>query len=87
MKAVFTDKQFYSGVGGILSLIEQCVLKTHNEAVVEGMGSIVHRHADPQRHLSLEAYNMEGFIDYNGPPVLKVGEHGVIHGSILLLPY
>ena len=38
-----------------------------NEAVVEGMGSIVDRHATSQRHLPQEKYVMESIIDWNGP--------------------
>ena len=72
MEALFTEPDLYLNLGGILALFEQSVLKTRNEAVVEGMGSIVSYHADPQRHLSLDMYNMEGFVDYNGPPLQKV---------------
>lgn len=40
----------------ILWLFEHCALKIRNEAVVEGMGSIVNLHAyPPRRHLSSAA--------------------------------
>lgn len=67
MKPLFTDKKLYEGLGDILFLFQHCALKTRNEAVVEGMGSIVSMHADPRRGLSAEAYEKEAFIHYNGP--------------------
>lgn len=71
MKSLFTNEQLWKGLGDILWMFEQCALKVRNEAVVEGMGSIVNLHADPRRHLSAEAYNKEAFIHYNGPPLPK----------------
>ncbi|KAK3258489.1 hypothetical protein CYMTET_32466 [Cymbomonas tetramitiformis] len=42
-------------------------LKIENEAVGEGMGSTVDRHAQAVRGLKQETYTMESFIEYNGP--------------------
>eukprot|EP00854_Cymbomonas_tetramitiformis_P009003 gene9003-biopygen9168 len=44
-----------------------CALKIQNEAVVEGMGSTVDRHATAVRGLKQEKYAKESFIEYNGP--------------------
>ncbi|KAK3239898.1 hypothetical protein CYMTET_50207 [Cymbomonas tetramitiformis] len=43
------------------------VEKGKNEAVVEGMGSTVDRHATAVRGLKQEKYAKESFIEYNGP--------------------
>lgn len=66
--------------GNILWLFEHCALKIRNEAVVEGMGSIVNLHADPRRHLSSAAYNAEAWIHYNGPPLPKA--KGIIEEAL-----
>jgi hypothetical protein len=72
MAALFTDPKLYDGLGDILYAFEQCVLKIRNEAVVEGMGSIVNTmHADPRRGLSADAYVKEAFIHVNGPMIDK----------------
>ena len=67
MKDVFTTPALRCGVGDFLYLFQHCALKTANEAVVEGMGSIVDRHADPRRGLSPDHYTMEAVIHFNGP--------------------
>ena len=67
MKGVFTKPALRDGIGDILYLFTHCVLKTANEAVVEGMGSIVDRHADPRRGLSPDNYTKEAMIHFNGP--------------------
>ena len=43
------------------------VTKTQNEAVTEGMGSVLDKHAEGHRHLSMDAYVQEAFIHWNGP--------------------
>ena len=71
MKSLFTDPALYAGLGDILWVFEQCALKTCNEAVVEGMGSIVTLHADSRRGLNAEAIEKEAFIHFNGPPLAR----------------
>jgi hypothetical protein len=71
MAAIFTDGKLYDGLGDILYVFEQCVLKIRNEAVVEGMGSIVNLHANGRRGLSADAYVQEAFIHVNGPMIDK----------------
>ncbi len=61
------EERFYSDCHDWLYLFNHCVLKTVNEAVVEGMGSVVDKHADGRRGLSQERYVMESIIDWNGP--------------------
>ena len=43
------------------------MLKTMCEAVVEGMGSIVDKHASAKRGLSQQAMVEESYIEWNGP--------------------
>eukprot|EP00854_Cymbomonas_tetramitiformis_P016294 gene16294-19335_t len=42
-------------------------IKVQNEAVIEGQGSTIDRHADKTRGLTQEKYVMGSFVDYNGP--------------------
>ena len=67
MKFLLLNPSFREGTCDWLFLFEHCALKTMNEAVVEGMGSIVDRHAQGQRGLSQDALVMESFIEWNGP--------------------
>jgi len=71
MAALFTDGALSDGLGDILYAFEQCALKIRNEAVVEGMGSIVNLHADGRRGLNAQAYVQEAFIHVNGPMIDK----------------
>ena len=41
--------------------------KTVNEAIVEGHGSILDKHADPRRGVSQKTLEKETYIDLNGP--------------------
>ena len=58
-----------------LTLISVCIAQLNsvslNEAVVEGMGSIVNLHADGRRGLNAQAYVQEAFIHVNGPMIDK----------------
>ena len=67
MKVIFTDARFYVGCHDWLYLFNHCVLKIVNEAVVEGMGSVVDSHAIGKRGLSHDRYVKESIIDWNGP--------------------
>ena len=67
MKSLFTCKELYIGMGDVLDTFQACALKSRNEAVVEGIGSVVNIHADSRRGLSANKYSMEAFIHWNGP--------------------
>ena len=71
MKDLLTKARFHSNAGDWLFLFTNCILKTVNEAVVEGMCKIVHKHANPERNLSIERFAMEAVIDWNGPSTHK----------------
>jgi hypothetical protein len=71
MQYMFTTKSFYADpskpVRNWLYLFNHCVLKARCEAVVEGMGCVLDKHADPQRHLTMDKYTAEAMIHWNGP--------------------
>ena len=67
MEDIFTDPALFEGVHDWLYLLQLCTLKIQNEAVVEGMGSTIDRHAVAGRGLSQDNYVKESFIEYNGP--------------------
>eukprot|EP00854_Cymbomonas_tetramitiformis_P013665 gene13665-biopygen14052 len=67
MEDLFTDERLHEDVQDWLSLFQLCALKIQNEAVVEGMGSTMNRHATSVRGLTLDKYVKESFIEYNGP--------------------
>jgi hypothetical protein len=69
MKALFTDAKLYVALPDVLYLFQLCALKTSNEAVVEGMGSIMDIHASPRRNLDQENYAQEAIVHFNGPPL------------------
>jgi hypothetical protein len=72
MAYLYTEKELYEDCGDIMWLFEACVLKIRNEAVVEGMGSIVSKHADKRRgRIEAESYTGEAFVHFNGPPLGK----------------
>eukprot|EP00918_Siedleckia_nematoides_P025377 GHVU01054799.1.p1 GENE.GHVU01054799.1~~GHVU01054799.1.p1 ORF type:complete len:203 (-),score=30.07 GHVU01054799.1:561-1169(-) len=67
MKDLFTAPAFYQGIEDLLYVFERCALKTSNEAVVEGLTSIVGRHAAADRNSAVETISDEAFVHYNGP--------------------
>ena len=48
-------------------MYQHCALKICNEAVVEGMCSVVNKHADGGGSLTFTPLAMETMIDYNKP--------------------
>ena len=54
MKDLMTDSNLYDGVGEWILLFQHCALKVVNEAIVEGMGSVLDRHCAGGRHLPIE---------------------------------
>lgn len=68
MKVVFTQARFYEGVGDFLHLFSHCIMKTPNESVVEGMGSILDRHTHHSRaSMDIQTCAQEAMIHWNGP--------------------
>ena len=67
MKDVFTEPRFYQGCEGYLHLFAHCALKTMNEAVVEGMGSVWDASADAVRHPSFKQSVEEAVIAWSAP--------------------
>ena len=65
---IFSHPAFATGLEDILFLLLHCLLKTSNECVVEGVGSIVNQHADPRRaSVSPEVYTACAKVSINGP--------------------
>eukprot|EP00854_Cymbomonas_tetramitiformis_P031735 gene31735-40003_t len=69
MRDIFTVTELYEGVHDWLYAFTHAALNFQNEAVIEGQGSMIDRHADKTRGLTQEKYVMESFVDYNGPVV------------------
>eukprot|EP00918_Siedleckia_nematoides_P018042 GHVU01038609.1.p1 GENE.GHVU01038609.1~~GHVU01038609.1.p1 ORF type:complete len:386 (+),score=44.12 GHVU01038609.1:1559-2716(+) len=69
MRDLFTHSTLYQGLESILYVFERCAVKGRNEAVVEGMTSVLARHTDTKRCLSPEAATAEAYIHWNGPPL------------------
>ena len=67
MADVFTKPRFYMGCHRFLHLFAQCVMKTMNEAVVEGMGGMWDQAASSRRHLSFEHSVEEAVIAWSAP--------------------
>ena len=66
-KDLLTNVKYYDGVHDFLYMYVHCALKICNEVVVEGMCSVVAKHATSSRRLNFEAYAMESIIAYNAP--------------------
>jgi hypothetical protein len=66
-KAIWTKPRFYSTSPDFLWVYNHCLLKTGNEAVVEGMCKVIGRHADSTRGLSIGRYAMEARLVWNAP--------------------
>ena len=71
MEYMFTNPSFFANpnqpVRQWLYLFTHCILKSRNEAVVEGMGCVLDNHAAPGRHLQMEQFTAEAMIHWNGP--------------------
>eukprot|EP00918_Siedleckia_nematoides_P076184 GHVU01166606.1.p1 GENE.GHVU01166606.1~~GHVU01166606.1.p1 ORF type:complete len:195 (+),score=30.81 GHVU01166606.1:497-1081(+) len=59
MKSLLTDRSLFAGLGDILFVFEMCALKIGNESVLEGMNSVVSKHADSVRGASADTYEAE----------------------------
>lgn len=68
-KSLFVTESLREGIGAFLHFYSHGVLKSKNEAVIEGMGSVLAVHTEGGRHLGNNKYPKETFISYNGPPL------------------
>mmetsp|Transcript_15173 Transcript_15173/g.39051 ORF Transcript_15173/g.39051 Transcript_15173/m.39051 type:complete len:564 (+) Transcript_15173:268-1959(+) len=64
---IMTVPAFYKLCPGFMYMYVHCVLKICNEAVVEGMCSVVAKHATGTRGLIFDMYAKESIVDYNAP--------------------
>jgi hypothetical protein len=62
-----TKSTFYKLCPWLMLMYMHCVLKICNDAVVEGMCSVVAKHAFGTRGLIFDVYAKESIIDYNAP--------------------
>ena len=66
-KDVWTTPRLHSSSPAFLWVYNHCILKTGNEAVVEGMCKFIARQADSERGLSMGRYAKEARIVWNVP--------------------
>jgi hypothetical protein len=71
MKSLFTTPALFADTPDVLYFFQCWALKIRNEAVVEGMGSHLHAHADPQSGLNAISIAQETFVHFNGPRLDK----------------
>ena len=70
MRDLLLTPALHNGLGDIMYVFQHAVLKGRNEAVIEGMGSMVSLHADKTRgRLGFEQYSVEAIFHYNFPPL------------------
>ena len=67
MRDVFTMRRFYRNVPDYLYLFSHMATKTMCEAVVEGMGGVWDRSADPRRHPHFETGVLEAVVAWSAP--------------------
>eukprot|EP00918_Siedleckia_nematoides_P025746 GHVU01055578.1.p1 GENE.GHVU01055578.1~~GHVU01055578.1.p1 ORF type:complete len:390 (-),score=46.99 GHVU01055578.1:512-1681(-) len=80
MKDLFTTRALYAGLADILYVFEMCVLKTHNESVLESVGNILGIHADDGRAPDPSSVEVEAFVHWNGPPLHRAD--GIIEAAL-----
>ena len=79
MKDLFTVEALHVGLGDILYVFNHGVLHILNEAVVEGMGSMVSLHGDKTRgRLRQELTEIEALVHYNFPPLSHPASERII---------
>ena len=66
-KDVLTQAALYEGCQPFLHMYQACALKINCEAVVEGMCSVVDKHAVGQRGCDIKRYAWESILDWNSP--------------------
>ena len=66
----------FQGVDSFLYLFQHCATKSMCEAVIEGMGSVWDKAADPERHPAFEESSKEAVIAWNAPkPYMPEAKH------------
>ena len=79
MKDLFTVPELRRDLEDILYVFNHMILRIANEAVVEGMGSIVSMHGDKSRgRLRQELTEIEALVHYNFPPLSHPGTEMII---------
>ena len=64
---IWSKPQFYSSSPDFLWVYNDCLLKTGNEAIAERICTVIGRHANSTRGLSMERYAMEARLVRNAP--------------------
>jgi hypothetical protein len=71
MEHMFTESGFFTGVHDWLYLFNHMVLKTMNEAVIEGQGKFMNMHGTSVRNPTHTTLVMEAMLHYQGPHPAK----------------
>ena len=71
LHGICQQEKYYQDKQRFLSIALKLSCKTPNEYIVESMGSIVERHAAPQRNTRFYKYKNEVMRDWNGPTLAK----------------
>ena len=79
MADLFKVEALHTGLGDILYVYNHAVLHIFNEAVVEGMGSMLSMHGDKTRgRLRQELTEIEALVHYNFPPLSHPASETII---------
>jgi hypothetical protein len=83
MKDLFTVPALHRDLEDILYVFTHLTLKIVNEAVVEGMGSMISLHGDKSRgRLRQEMTEIEALVHYNFPPLAHPGSDAIIREAL-----
>ena len=83
MKDLFTVPALHRDLEDILYVFTHLALKIVNEAVVEGMGSMISMHGDKSRgRLRQELTEIEALVHYNFPPLAHPGSEAIIREAL-----
>ena len=83
MKDLFTVPELRRDLEYILYVFNHLILKIVNEAVVEGMGSMMSMHGDKLRGcLRQELTEIEALVHYNFPPLSHPGTEAIIREAL-----
>lgn len=64
---ILETPELYKNIGNVTHLALTGICRTHCEAVVEGMGSVLTSHAEKRKKLKPESVEREGIIRWQGP--------------------
>ena len=83
MKDLFTVPALHRDLEDILYVFTHLAHKVVNEAVVEGMGSMVSLHGDKSRgRLRQEMTEIKALVHYNFPPLAHPGSEAIIREAL-----